>query len=51
MTPVIRDLDSRTFVREINGRILGGGFDYHAKPAFQDGTIPRKPLHNTQLFM
>lgn len=47
MTPVIRDLDGRTYIREINGRILGGGFDYHAKPAFQDGAIPRKPLLNT----
>lgn len=42
MTPVIRDLDGQTYIREINGRILGGGFDVHAKPAFQDGTIPRK---------
>lgn len=40
--PVIRDLDGQIYIREIDGRILGGGFDIQAKPAFQDGTIPRK---------
>lgn len=39
MLPVIRDLDGQTYIREIDGRILGGGFKLEAKPAFEDNTI------------
>lgn len=48
MTPVIRDLDGQTYIREINGRILGDGFDNHTKP---DGTIPRKLCRVTYVFV
>lgn len=40
MLPVVRDLDGKIYIRENNGRLLGGGFELDAKPAFQDGTIP-----------
>nr|XP_033331918.1 pyruvate dehydrogenase phosphatase regulatory subunit, mitochondrial [Megalopta genalis]XP_033331919.1 pyruvate dehydrogenase phosphatase regulatory subunit, mitochondrial [Megalopta genalis] len=40
MTPVIRDLDGYIYFRENNGRLLAGGFEPVAKPAFEDGTIP-----------
>lgn len=35
--PVVRDLDGRIYVREWDGRLLGGGFDVDARPAFADG--------------
>lgn len=41
-TPVVRDLDGQIYIRESRGRILGGGFELKAKPAFLDGTIPCK---------
>lgn len=40
MTPVIRDLDGYVYFRENNGRLLAGGFEPVAKPAFEDGVIP-----------
>ncbi|XP_076169845.1 pyruvate dehydrogenase phosphatase regulatory subunit, mitochondrial [Ptiloglossa arizonensis] len=40
MTPVIRDLDGYIYFRENNGRLLAGGFEPIAKPAFEDGRIP-----------
>ncbi|XP_014478147.1 PREDICTED: pyruvate dehydrogenase phosphatase regulatory subunit, mitochondrial isoform X2 [Dinoponera quadriceps] len=40
MTPVIRDLDGYIYFRENNGRLLAGGFEPMAKPAFEDGVIP-----------
>ncbi|XP_011309065.1 pyruvate dehydrogenase phosphatase regulatory subunit, mitochondrial [Fopius arisanus] len=40
MTPVVRDLDGYVYFRENNGRILAGGFEPLAKPAFEDGRIP-----------
>ncbi|XP_076687324.1 pyruvate dehydrogenase phosphatase regulatory subunit, mitochondrial [Andrena cerasifolii] len=40
MIPVIRDLDGYIYFRENNGRLLAGGFEPVAKPAFEDGTIP-----------
>lgn len=40
MTPVVRDLDGQIYIRESKGRILGGGFELKAKPAFRDGAIP-----------
>lgn len=40
MTPVVRDLDGQIYIRERNGRILGGGFELKAKPAFRDCAIP-----------
>lgn len=42
MMPVVRDLDGQIYIREIDGRILAGGFDLKAKPAFENVTIPRK---------
>lgn len=42
MTPVVRDLDGQIYIRESNGRILGGGFELKAKAAFRDGVIPCK---------
>lgn len=40
MMPVIRDLDGYIYFRENNGRLLAGGFEPVAKPAFEDGAIP-----------
>ncbi|XP_043248408.1 pyruvate dehydrogenase phosphatase regulatory subunit, mitochondrial [Colletes gigas] len=40
MTPVVRDLDGYIYFRENNGRLLAGGFEPIAKPAFEDGIIP-----------
>lgn len=42
MMPVIRDLDGQIYIREVDGRILAGGFDDKTKPAFQNVTIPCK---------
>lgn len=41
-TPIVRDLDSNIYLREIDGRILAGGFEVKAKPAFDDGAFPSK---------
>lgn len=43
MTPVVRDQDGHTYFRENNGRLLAGGFEPVAKPAFEDGRIPGSP--------
>jgi len=40
MIPVIRDLDGYIYFRENDGRLLAGGFEPVAKPAFEDGIIP-----------
>lgn len=40
MTPVVRDLDGKIYIRENNGSLLGGGFEQVAKAAFADGVIP-----------
>ncbi|XP_018058910.1 PREDICTED: pyruvate dehydrogenase phosphatase regulatory subunit, mitochondrial isoform X2 [Atta colombica] len=40
MIPVIRDLDGYIYFRENEGRLLAGGFEPVAKPAFEDGIIP-----------
>ncbi|XP_043289397.1 pyruvate dehydrogenase phosphatase regulatory subunit, mitochondrial [Venturia canescens] len=40
MTPVIRDPDGYIYFRENEGRLIAGGFEPIAKPAFDDGTIP-----------
>lgn len=42
MTPVIRDLDGYVYFREKNGRMLAGGFEPVAKPAYEDGNMPSK---------
>ena len=49
MTPVVRDLDGQIYIRENNGRILAGGYELDAKPAYEDGTIPRKRLSGSRL--
>lgn len=46
MTPVVRDLDGQIYIKESKGRILGGGFELKAKPAFVDGSIPCKTSLN-----
>lgn len=38
--PIIRDMDSNIYLREMDGRILAGGFETKAKPAYDDGVIP-----------
>lgn len=38
--PIVRDMDRNLYVREINGRVLAGGFETKAKPAYDDGMIP-----------
>ncbi|KAF7265881.1 hypothetical protein GWI33_020628 [Rhynchophorus ferrugineus] len=40
LTPVVRDQDGHIYFRENNGRLLAGGFEPIAKPAFEDGKIP-----------
>ena len=40
--PVVRDLDGHIYFREKDGRIIGGGFETVAKPAFIDGELPGK---------
>ncbi|XP_030753768.1 pyruvate dehydrogenase phosphatase regulatory subunit, mitochondrial [Sitophilus oryzae] len=40
LTPVVRDQDGHIYFRENNGRLLAGGFEPVAKPAFEDGRIP-----------
>lgn len=39
MTPVVRDLDGHIYFRENHGRLLAGGYEPNAKPAFEDGSI------------
>ncbi|XP_044734678.1 pyruvate dehydrogenase phosphatase regulatory subunit, mitochondrial isoform X2 [Chrysoperla carnea] len=39
MTPVVRDLDGYIYFRENHGRLLAGGYEPNAKPAFEDGSI------------
>ncbi|KAJ8922390.1 hypothetical protein NQ315_004335 [Exocentrus adspersus] len=40
MLPVVRDQDGYIYFRENNGRLLAGGFEPVAKPAYEDGRIP-----------
>lgn len=39
---MVRDQDGYIYFRENNGRLLAGGFEPVAKPAFEDGRIPSK---------
>lgn len=39
---VVRDQDGFVYFRENNGKLLAGGFEPVAKPAFEDGRIPSK---------
>jgi pyruvate dehydrogenase phosphatase regulatory subunit len=39
---VVRDQDGYIYFRENKGRLLAGGFEPVAKPAFEDGRIPGK---------
>lgn len=41
---VVRDQDGYIYFRENNGRLLAGGFEPVAKPAFEDGKIPCKRI-------
>lgn len=40
---VLYDLDGRIYLREFNGKVLAGGFEERAKPAFEDGKLPDSP--------
>ncbi|KAL0271652.1 UNVERIFIED_CONTAM: hypothetical protein PYX00_008677 [Menopon gallinae] len=40
MTPAVRDLDGHIYFRENNGRLICGGFEPEAKPAFDDEVLP-----------
>lgn len=42
MVLVVRDQDGYIYFRENNGRLLAGGFEPVAKPAYEDGKIPGK---------
>ncbi|XP_075230059.1 pyruvate dehydrogenase phosphatase regulatory subunit, mitochondrial [Lycorma delicatula] len=44
MTPVVRDQDGHIYFREHEGCLLAGGFEPVAKPAYEDGSIPRTPV-------
>ena len=37
---VIKDEDGQIYIRENEGRLLIGGFELVAKPAFEDGKVP-----------
>jgi hypothetical protein len=39
---VIKDEDGQIYIRENEGRLLIGGFELVAKPAFEDGKVPGK---------
>lgn len=41
MTPVVRDQDGHIYFREYEGSLIAGGFEPTAKPAYEDGNIPR----------
>ncbi|KAK6644016.1 hypothetical protein RUM43_000281 [Polyplax serrata] len=43
MTPAVRDLDGHIYFREYDGRLLCGGFEPEAKPAFENGFLPEYP--------
>lgn len=38
--PVVRDLDGQIYFREYDGKIMAGGYELNAKPAFDDGNFP-----------
>jgi pyruvate dehydrogenase phosphatase regulatory subunit len=42
MTPVVRDMDGQVYFREHEGRLMSGGFELEAKPAYEDGVYPCK---------
>lgn len=42
---VVRDQDGHIYFRENNGRLLAGGFEPVAKPAFEDGKIPGRYIN------
>ncbi|KAK9499297.1 hypothetical protein O3M35_002353 [Rhynocoris fuscipes] len=41
MTPVVRDQDGSIYFREWEGCMVAGGFEPIAKPAYEDGILPR----------
>lgn len=47
-TPIIRDYDSCTYAREFEGGFMVGWFEKEAKPAFEDGQVPRDWLKHIQ---
>ncbi|RZF48075.1 hypothetical protein LSTR_LSTR002141 [Laodelphax striatellus] len=44
MTPVVRDQDGHIYFRERDGCLQAGGFEPVAKPAYEDGRLPRSPV-------
>lgn len=43
----MRDQDGYIYFRENNGKLLAGGFEPVAKPAFEDGKIPLNSKERT----
>ena len=39
--PVVRDMDAHIYFRENDGKLLAGGFELKAKPAYEDGIVPQ----------
>ena len=42
MLPVLRDYDSRIYIREWSGGLMAGGFEPVAKPCFYENGVPEK---------
>lgn len=40
MLPVLRDYDSRIYIREWSGGLMAGGFEPVAKPCFYETGVP-----------
>lgn len=38
--PAVRDMDGHIYFREKDGKIIAGGFEPEAKPAYEDGVVP-----------
>ena len=47
---MVRDLDGFIYFRENKGRLLLGGFEPVAKPAFENGVFPGKLSLNFNYF-
>ncbi|XP_059488036.1 pyruvate dehydrogenase phosphatase regulatory subunit, mitochondrial [Neocloeon triangulifer] len=46
-TPVVKDEDGQIYFRENEGKLLIGGFELSAKPAFEDGKVPDNFSHQS----
>ena len=43
--PVVRDLDGQIYIREYDGKLLAGGFELKATPAYDDGILPESMMN------